>query len=197
MSDAQDHDRNETSVPHAGASTDASTEPNPSKRKAEAGGPGADRPAGSAPASRGTKHLRRSRHDRVFTGLCGGLGTFFGVDPVWFRVAFVLLAFAGGGGVILYLVMALVVPAEGEDDAGTRTTIRRGAEDLADSFRGVTDGLRDGEAERNRNLAALVLILLGIFFLFRNVGWLDWFDAGWVWPVILIVLGVWLLARRR
>lgn len=142
-----------------------------------------------------SRQLRRSRDDRILSGLCGGLGDFFGVDPILFRVAFVLLAFAGGGGLVLYLVLTLVVPTEGEDEVGTRDTMRRGAEDLADSVKNVTESVRN-ERDSGRRTAAILLILLGAFFLFQNLDWLDWLDAGWIWPLLLIGLGAWLLSRR-
>lgn len=141
------------------------------------------------------RQLRRSHDDRILSGLCGGLGDFFGVDPILFRVAFVLLAFAGGGGLVLYLVLTLVVPSEGQDEVGTRDTMRRGAEDLADSVKNVADGMRN-ERDSGRRTAAILLILLGAFFLFQNLDWLDWIDAGWIWPLLLIGLGAWLLSRR-
>jgi phage shock protein C len=57
------------------------------------------------------KKLRRSRKDRVLAGVCGGLGEFFGLDPIWFRLLFVILALPGGGpGIIPYLVLWLVIP---------------------------------------------------------------------------------------
>lgn len=60
--------------------------------------------------------LRRSS-DRVIAGVCGGLGRYLGVDPVLLRIAFVLLALAGGGGVVLYVVAWILIPEEkpGED----------------------------------------------------------------------------------
>ena len=46
-----------------------------------------------APASeRQVARLRRSKAERVIAGVCGGLGRYFGVDPVWFRLAFIILA---------------------------------------------------------------------------------------------------------
>lgn len=142
------------------------------------------------------RNLRRSQSDRVISGLCGGLGTFFGVDATLFRVLFVLLALAGGGGLILYLVMTLVVPAEGAADAGAGETMRRGAEDLADGVRDAAEGLQ-GAGQRSQQIGALILIALGAILLFRNLGWLRWLDAGWLWPVLLIAVGVWLLTRRK
>ena len=54
--------------------------------------------------------LRLSGTDRKLAGVCGGLGEYFELDAVLFRAAFVVLAFAGGLGILLYLALWLVVP---------------------------------------------------------------------------------------
>ena len=46
--------------------------------------------------------LRRSRTDRKIAGVAGGLGRHFDIDPTIVRVAFVVLAFFGGAGLLLY-----------------------------------------------------------------------------------------------
>ncbi len=56
--------------------------------------------------------LTRSRMDRVFLGVAGGLAHRLGVDPLLIRVAFVLLAFLYGSGVFLYLVFWILAPEE-------------------------------------------------------------------------------------
>ncbi len=57
------------------------------------------------------RRLYRSRSHRVFAGVCGGLGEFFGVNPFWFRLAF-LLALAPGGipGIGAYMILWLIMP---------------------------------------------------------------------------------------
>jgi phage shock protein C len=79
--------------------------------------------------------LRRTRDDRVIGGVCGGLGRYLGIDPVLMRIAFVILAFAGGGGILVYLVAWVLIPVErpGEDPAppGPREPIRRGSSSAA------------------------------------------------------------------
>ena len=57
--------------------------------------------------------LRRSRHDRVIAGGCGGLGEFFGLSPIWFRIA-VLIALIPGGlpGFVPYIILWLIIPKE-------------------------------------------------------------------------------------
>lgn len=55
--------------------------------------------------------LRRSRHDRVLAGVCGGLSEFFGIDAFWFRLSFLIAALPGGvPGIGLYLLLWLIVP---------------------------------------------------------------------------------------
>jgi phage shock protein C len=57
--------------------------------------------------------LRRSRRDRWIAGICGGLGEFFGLNPFWFRLLFILLALPGGlPGVLPYLPLWIIVPLE-------------------------------------------------------------------------------------
>jgi phage shock protein PspC (stress-responsive transcriptional regulator) len=100
-------------------------------------------PPGSDPHHR----LTRSTDDKVLTGLCGGLGRYFGLDPLIFRVAFVVLALAGGTGVLLYLVGWLLIP----DDQG-----------------GVAVGLR-GDRPRTRKFLMAVLIAAGVVILVGDV----------------------------
>src|ERR671935_677467 len=66
------------------------------------------------------KRLTRARDDRLIAGVCGGLGKYFGVDPVLFRVAAVALVFFGGAGVLLYLAAILLIPQEGEPGRNLR-----------------------------------------------------------------------------
>ncbi len=57
--------------------------------------------------------LRRSRSDRMVAGVCGGLGEFFGLSPLWFRVAFLIALLPGGvPGLLLYFLMWIIIPNE-------------------------------------------------------------------------------------
>ena len=58
------------------------------------------------------KRLHRSRSNRIIWGVCGGLADYFGIDPVIVRVVFVLLIFANGLGILAYIILAIVIPAE-------------------------------------------------------------------------------------
>jgi phage shock protein C len=57
--------------------------------------------------------LRRSRHNRMIAGVCGGLGEFYGISSFWFRLAFLIALIPGGvPGILVYLIMMVVVPSE-------------------------------------------------------------------------------------
>lgn len=57
--------------------------------------------------------LRRSRHNRIIAGICGGLGEFFGIPAFWFRLLFLILLLPGGiPGLLPYFILWIVVPKE-------------------------------------------------------------------------------------
>lgn len=59
------------------------------------------------------KALRRSRHNRILAGVCGGLGEFFGISATWFRLAMLLALLPGGvPGILIYLILWIVIPGE-------------------------------------------------------------------------------------
>jgi len=60
------------------------------------------------------KRLYRSRTDRQVAGVCGGVADYLSLDPTIVRVIWVILTLAGGPGLILYIILALVVPEEPE-----------------------------------------------------------------------------------
>lgn len=111
--------------------------------------------------------LRRSRDDRVIGGVCGGLGRYLGVDPVLLRIAFVILAIAGGGGFLVYVVAWVLIPVEHE------------GEDLGSA--------RPEGADTTRLIVGGALIAIGtILFLNLSIPSL----GKYFWPLALIAVGV-------
>ncbi len=57
--------------------------------------------------------LRRSRHDRIVAGVCGGLGEFFGISSLWFRLALLIALLPGGiPGTLIYLLLWIIIPPD-------------------------------------------------------------------------------------
>jgi phage shock protein C len=57
-----------------------------------------------------SKRLTRSSRDRKIAGVCGGLAEFSGIDATIIRILFVILALAGGPGLLVYLALWLILP---------------------------------------------------------------------------------------
>ena len=58
------------------------------------------------------KRLYRSRENKVFSGVIGGIGEYFNVDPVILRIVWVAIVIftAGLPGIIVYLIASLIIP---------------------------------------------------------------------------------------
>jgi phage shock protein C len=81
-----------------------------------AGPPGSDKPPGMfvglGPLA--SRRLRRSTGDRMLVGVCGGLGHYLGIDSTLIRVLYAVVTVftALVPGILLYVILALVVPAD-------------------------------------------------------------------------------------
>ena len=58
------------------------------------------------------KKVYRSRRDKIIGGVAGGIAEYFEIDPVWIRLLFVLMLFAGGFGLLAYLICWIIIPLE-------------------------------------------------------------------------------------
>jgi phage shock protein PspC (stress-responsive transcriptional regulator) len=121
----------------------------------------------------GRRRLLRSRDDRVFGGVAGGLGRHFNIDPIIFRVGFAASAFFGGLGIIVYLVLLVAVP---EDDGTGQAAPQRGGSRIA-------------------VIAAAVVLGILALALFDGPHWGWWWGPGlFFWVAVALVAGY--LARR-
>ena len=59
------------------------------------------------------KKLYRSEKNRMIAGVCGGIAEYFNIDPTLVRLGFVALSFMFGGGVMVYILAAIIIPKEG------------------------------------------------------------------------------------
>lgn len=57
-----------------------------------------------------TRRLFRDPDNRLVAGVCSGIANYFDINPVWIRLAFVLITLAAGSGVILYIILWIVIP---------------------------------------------------------------------------------------
>jgi phage shock protein C len=58
------------------------------------------------------KRLYRSRKERIIGGVCGGLGKYFNIDPVFARLILAVLFLCAGIGLVAYIIAWIIVPEE-------------------------------------------------------------------------------------
>lgn len=144
------------------------------------------------------KRLYRSQHDRIIAGVCGGLGLYFRVNPLLFRILFVLLSAAGGLSVPLYLLLWIAVPDAREVFRQEEQRLDREARFKSDT-RPLDDSLLlDSDSQVPKRASGDWLVLLGVAFvgmglivLMRNLGLFSWLRI--LAPLALVALGIALL----
>lgn len=125
--------------------------------------------------------MTRSTTDKVIGGVCGGLGQYFNVDPVFVRLGFVFMTLATGLGVLLYAALWLVLPSSGGraifdqamnsvQQVGQQVSQSMNAQPRFDSQTGLPLAQPRNEPGRNQKLG-VVLVGIGILMLasFLNI----------------------------
>jgi signal transduction histidine kinase len=118
--------------------------------------------------------LERSRHDRWIAGVAGGIGHHLGVQPSIVRVAFVVLSFAAGFGLVVYVLTWLLAPLEAESDA--------------------TAAPRRIHLPSPGRALGIGLVIVGVLALLWVAGL--WFEGNFVWPIVLAAVGFAVLWAR-
>jgi len=175
--------------PEPEAETEARAEPEPEAREEPETEAGAEpeapeEPTPVAPAgAEAPRRLMRSRDDRVIAGVCGGLGEYLGVDPVLVRIAALILVFAGGAGILLYIIGWIAMPEAPERPA-------------AGTPAAASEPARPAERRSGSLVLGFIFVALGFVFLADEV-WPDFFSWHYVWPIALIVVGAAIVLRSR
>jgi phage shock protein C len=152
--------------------------------------------------------LERSTTNKVVAGVCGGIGEYLQVDPTLVRVFFVVgTVVTGGLGLLGYIVLVVLLPLPGQPapfvkttgvttstvDAATGDVSAEQTPQIAPAPAAPAD---PAAAERNRAAFGVVLVALGVIFLFSNAGVFRIVRWDLAWPLVLIAIGALLLAQR-
>ena len=148
------------------------------------------------------KKFYRSRTDRVIFGVCGGLGKYFGIDPVLFRLLFILFSFVNGTGILLYIIMIIVIPEEpgrsGAGDKNLEGEINELAEKIEGKAREISHEAKidEGKMRDSRNVLGVIVVLVGLFFLARQIMPMGWLDMDIVWAVAIVGVGFYIIFKK-
>ena len=137
------------------------------------------------------RRLYRIKKEKMLAGVSAGLAEYFDIDPVLFRIAFVLLAFQGGIGVIAYIVLWIVVPARKEEPVLAAQGVEGVGVPDDTGMTPDTGGDNSARKMKRNNVVGIGLIGIGIIALLNN--FVPGFDFENLWPLVLIAAGTALL----
>ena len=153
------------------------------------------------------KKLYRSITDKMIGGVAGGLAEYFDIDSTLVRVLFIVVVFLGGGGIVAYIILWIVVPQKPyeipksfEEKANTEDSGKSEFHQSTiegDSFTVNSSGVASSITQPNNKQIwiAIILIVIGGLLLLDNL--LPRFNFDHYWPVILIGIGIGLLLKAK
>jgi len=142
-------------------------------------------------------------------GVCGGLAEYFDVDPTLIRIIAVLSIFISGAGILAYIILAIVVPSASSKAAEPKDAIKENVEELKktaselgreiqSTFTGKDESEETtGIRYRRRNLLGIIIIIIGVLFLMSSFNLFWWFRWSYLWPVIIIAIGLLIIVSAR
>jgi phage shock protein C len=124
------------------------------------------------------KKLGLSHHHRIIAGVCGGLAEYFETDPALVRLIFIFFAFVGGGGILVYLALWLILADKKEIN------------DMKEEL-----NARPHHDHRSGGLFGSFLIIIGIMLLADNL--FPGYGIRTFWPLLLIFFGLAIMLRKH
>lgn len=140
--------------------------------------------------------LYRSESNKMLGGVCGGLGEVFDLDPTIIRVLFLVALFFGGSGFLLYIILWVVIPTRSKVSLSANDSLRENVEEMKAKAHEFGDSFKKHNDD-SRKLFGAIIVLLGVMFLFSNFGFLSFFNLHRLWPVILIVVGFYVVVKHN
>ena len=154
------------------------------------------------------KKLYRSTVDKMIGGVAGGLAEYFDIDSTLVRVLFIVVVFLGGGGIIAYIILWIVVPQKPYElpkfsstdspkgESGSSSNFSSD-ENKSDSFSMSNGGAVSSMTHSgNKQIwVAIILMVIGSLLLLDNI--FPRFDFDHYWPIILIGIGIGLLLKAK
>jgi phage shock protein C len=143
------------------------------------------------------KRFYRNTTDKKIAGVAAGLADYFDIDPLLVRLIFVILALAGGGGVLIYIILWIVTPERPFElnQTNNNSTMENQQSSYGDpkppEQTPQPKSSHPEQKTRGNLIGGLVLITLGILFLADE--FIPNINFGDLWPIILIVIGAGLL----
>ncbi|HOT32275.1 MAG TPA: PspC domain-containing protein [Petrotogaceae bacterium] len=137
-----------------------------------------------------SKRLYKSRTEKVIDGVCGGIADYFGIDPTLVRLLWIASIFAGGAGIILYIIAMIIIPTEPyqqsqNSQAQSGSSYNYNPQTGEKMYDVSSDGkvMRDNDESVSSMVKVIigaVFLLMGMYFIANNFFNLSWFfNVSW------------------
>lgn len=145
------------------------------------------------------KRLFRSLKERKIAGVAGGLAEYLNVDVILVRLIWVLTLFLGGAGVFVYLIAWLIVPEEpvSREEGDNVVPIEQYQERDPETPHVQEGSPANSRAENQKSFSVIGLILIGIGAVLFARAIIPGYFHRYLWPVLLIILGLILIIPRK
>lgn len=140
--------------------------------------------------------LYRSTNQSVIGGVAAGIADNLNTDPTLIRVLFLIIAFLGGGGILIYCILWIALPAKNSpilnNPYSDKDHLNKQAEPTVEYVHKSNDNsdteIRKAEPGKSSLILGIILITIGaLFLLSRIIPRIDFINF---WPVLLLIVGV-------
>ncbi|NLM52638.1 MAG: PspC domain-containing protein [Firmicutes bacterium] len=122
------------------------------------------------------KKLYRSRKQQLLGGVCAGIANYFNIDVTLVRLIWVVVGLIGGSGLLAYIIAWIIIPLEPEED--------------------IIDVTPNNEQSLNSRALGWIIIVIGIILLLRRFEFFLIINR-YIIPILLIVLGLFFIFGER
>lgn len=140
-----------------------------------------------------SKILYRSETVKIIGGVCGGLGKYLEIDPSIVRIAFILITLFSGTGILIYIILWIIVPAETNTKDSGQKTVQNNIKEVEQRAKEIIGGSGSNDS---RLIWGIFIIAIGLVFLADSLFGIQILRFDKVWPLLIIFFGILVLIKN-
>lgn len=148
--------------------------------------------------SKKIRELKRSTKQRMIAGVAGGLGEYFLIDPLIFRLIFIILAFSNYPSAIVYLALWFLIPSGDSERKDLDTAVKDTVNEISVTAKDIGSNVSKSVNSTENRIVLGIVIVLGFAYWVRSYSWFrNLYSWDFLIPLALILFGIILIFRNR
>lgn len=135
--------------------------------------------------------LYLSENDKKIAGVCGGIAEYFGIDSTIIRILWLISIVVYGSGLLVYIIAAIIMPKR--ENVGTGINSDRNSNKI--NVQENNTFSRSFDEIKNKKFFGYSLIIVGAILLSKKFMVLRWLSFKFLFPAVLIMLGIFILSN--